>query len=580
VIAARPNRMLGRSKETLLALLAAVVLLAMLTAFATELANTQQHNIAGVRARVHERGVLAGALIDGLFATASANTTQYTRLYGGRSVSAATLDRQLQTNAYMAVLAQNGAVLARSRGLSAAAAASLRDDLSVRLVQSGSPYGLGNVKPGPGGGVVDFSVLFATPYGPRILLSGFHPQVLNVFLGGDLHKVPRVRGAVNYVIDGNGAVLASTSPAAAPGSRFHGPIPAGARRSYSRDAGGRYIDEVKLNGSDWRIVLDSPDGPLYASVSGLSKWVPWIIFAAFALVSALAFVLVGKVFSAAEQTRSANQRLNQVNRELEQSNAMLAERAAELARSNEELDQFASIASHDLQEPLRKVRTFTEQLAKLEGDSLSDKGHDYVRRANAAAERMQTLIEDLLRFSRVSTHVNPAAEVDLQQVVAESLDDLSPVIEEAGAQVHVGRLPIVVGEPLQMRQLMQNLISNAIKFRDPDRRPEVWIDCQTAGEELQLTVRDNGIGFEPRYAGRIFRVFERLHGRTEYPGTGIGLALCRKIVERHGGSIVAAGRPGEGATFTVTLPRTRAGVAHLATSASAERRPALEEAHV
>jgi light-regulated signal transduction histidine kinase (bacteriophytochrome) len=215
---------------------------------------------------------------------------------------------------------------------------------------------------------------------------------------------------------------------------------------------------------------------------------------------------------------------------------------------------FASIASHDLQEPLRKIRTFTQQVAVSEAEHLSEKGRDYMQRTNSAAERMQKLIEDLLRFSRVATHGRPFAPVDLAAVTSEVLNDLEAQVERSGAVVKVGALPTISADALQIRQLMQNLISNAIKFRRPGVVPEVSIDAEIVASDVRITVRDNGIGFEDRYSRRIFRVFERLHGRNEYPGTGIGLALCRKIAERHGGTVVAESELGVGSTFTVTLP--------------------------
>jgi light-regulated signal transduction histidine kinase (bacteriophytochrome) len=229
----------------------------------------------------------------------------------------------------------------------------------------------------------------------------------------------------------------------------------------------------------------------------------------------------------------------------------------ELQRSNRELEQFASVASHDLQEPLRKVRTFTQQLTVMEAQNLSEKGQDYLRRAESAAERMQRLVEDLLRFSRVATDARPFSRVDLAEVVAGVLDDLSHEIDRVGAVVRVEDLPTVGGDPLQLRQLVQNLVSNALKFRREGVAPEVTIAAEVGDGVVTLTVADNGIGFEPQYGERIFRVFERLHGRSAYPGTGIGLALCRKIAERHGGSIRAEGRPGEGARFVVVLPADR-----------------------
>jgi signal transduction histidine kinase len=542
-----------RRKDAWATLLAALVLLGLITAFAIELANTQAKDQQDVRARVHQRGELAAALINALFGTVTQNTATDNHLYGGPTVSAATLDKRVQNNAYLAVLTPSGTVLAHSKGFTNADQSALLSDSAWTLVKSGHPYGLGNVVAGPGGGVINFTVAFPTSSGTRILDTGFLPLTLNVFLGGDVKEIPGVRGEVNYVIDGNGMLLATSSKTAASG-KFAGPHPTRPVLDFAVNKNGHYYDEVRLTNSTWRIVLDSPDGPLYASVSGLNKWLPWLIFGAFAVVAIIAFGLVGRVLSAVGETRVANEQLAVVNKELESTNEALAQRAAELARSNEELDQFASIASHDLQEPLRKIRTFTQELTRIESDSLSDKGRDYLSRANAAAERMQTLIEDLLRFSRVATAARPFTAVDLEQEVNEALEDLSDLVQRSGAVVHLGTLPTITADPLQMRQLIQNLISNAIKFQKPGGTPEVWIDSVRDGNDIQLSVRDNGIGFDPRYTTRIFRVFERLHGRNEYTGTGIGLALCRKIAERHGGTITANSQPDVGSTFTVTLP--------------------------
>jgi signal transduction histidine kinase len=251
-----------------------------------------------------------------------------------------------------------------------------------------------------------------------------------------------------------------------------------------------------------------------------------------------------------DRGRAAEQRLNDE----------LAARAAELERSNMELDQFASIASHDLQEPLRKVRTFTERVAVTEAEQLSEHGRDYLERANSAAARMQRLIEDLLTYSRVATHGRSFAAVDLAQLATEVLEDLETAVERVGATVLVGALPTIYADELQMRQLIQNLLANALKFHRDGATPEVSIAGVVHNGTAEITVRDNGIGFDPQYSDRIFRVFERLHGRSEYDGTGIGLALCRKIAERHGGTVVADGVPNAGATFTVAIPvaqRTR-----------------------
>lgn len=241
--------------------------------------------------------------------------------------------------------------------------------------------------------------------------------------------------------------------------------------------------------------------------------------------------------------------------------------AAQLERSNAELANFASVASHDLQEPLRKIQAFGDRLKVKCSEQLGEQGRDYLSRMQNAAERMQVLIQDLLKLSRVTSRAQPFESCDLNQILVGVLTDLEVAIENQQAVVAVSPLPTIDCDPLQLRQLFQNLISNALKFHTPDAKPLVEITCRTfdaadnalpgakAGEPVcEITVRDHGIGFEQKFADQIFVVFQRLHNRTEYEGTGIGLAVCRKITDRHGGRIVAHSSPGDGATFIVTLP--------------------------
>ncbi len=228
--------------------------------------------------------------------------------------------------------------------------------------------------------------------------------------------------------------------------------------------------------------------------------------------------------------------------------------ARELRRSNAELEQFAYVASHDLQEPLRKIQAFGDLLGTKHGAALPEEGRGYVGKMKASAGRMSRLIDDLLSFSRVTTHAKPFTRVNLADTVREVVDDLELRAEKVGGRIEVGELPEVEGDAVQMRQLFQNLIGNALKFHRPDVPPVVRVSAEHGAGGWTIAVADNGIGFEDRHAARIFQVFQRLHGRDEYEGTGVGLAICRKIVDRHGGTITAHGRPGEGATFVVTLP--------------------------
>jgi PAS domain S-box-containing protein len=275
-----------------------------------------------------------------------------------------------------------------------------------------------------------------------------------------------------------------------------------------------------------------------------------------------------------EELATMNEELTSVNAEFISMNEKLAEVNRNLTRSNENLEQFAYIASHDLQEPLRKIQQFGDLLktryASTTGDELA-----YLERMQGAANRMSILIKDLLTFSRISTRQVTTEPVMLRQVIADTLDNVSVAIDETNARIDVAELPIVPGDASQLRQLFQNLISNALKFRRTDGSgksiaPHIRVQASAlrVGElpvslnptrhatvYYRIDITDNGIGFDEKYVDRIFQVFQRLHGRNEFAGTGVGLAICQKVAANHGGAITATSRPGEGATFSVYLPR-------------------------
>jgi len=236
--------------------------------------------------------------------------------------------------------------------------------------------------------------------------------------------------------------------------------------------------------------------------------------------------------------------------------ADLDAQAVELRRSNAELEQFAYVASHDLQEPLRKIATFCQLLAKRYGEVLDDRGAQYIHFAVDGATRMQVLINDLLSYSRVGRLYDARRPVDLELKLDKALQNLGVTIEESGAVIErPEHLPEIIGDPTLLAMLWQNLIGNAIKFRHPDRPPVIRIECeQTEAQEWAFSVTDNGIGVEPEFADKIFIIFQRLHSREAYSGTGIGLAMCKKIVENHGGHIrLDTSHAGEGARICFTL---------------------------
>ncbi|MEK7855044.1 MAG: ATP-binding protein, partial [Acidobacteriota bacterium] len=247
--------------------------------------------------------------------------------------------------------------------------------------------------------------------------------------------------------------------------------------------------------------------------------------------------------------------LNELEEKVKARTKELKKSNRQLEKSNNDLEQFAYIASHDLQEPLRKIQAFGDRLTTKHGPQLNDEARDYLSRMQGAAGRMYTLINDLLSFSRVTTKAQPFVPTGLNKIVREVLGDLEVRLQETEGRVDVEDLPTIDADGLQMRQLFQNLIGNALKFHRPAVAPVIKIKGEKADPEMfVLTVTDNGIGFDEKYLDRIFTPFQRLHGRNEYDGTGIGLAVCRKIVERHGGTLTARSTPGEGSTFIATLP--------------------------
>jgi PAS domain S-box-containing protein len=242
--------------------------------------------------------------------------------------------------------------------------------------------------------------------------------------------------------------------------------------------------------------------------------------------------------------------------ERKQTEDALKRSAADLAHSNAELEQFAYVASHDLQEPLRAVSGCMQLLQQRYQGQLDARADELITHAVDGSSRMQTLIRDLLAYARVSTRGRDLEPIDSETVLKEALSNLATVLQESGAVVTHGALPTVAADPTQLLQVFQNLVGNAIKYRG-ERPPEVHIDVEHRAGEWQFTMRDNGIGIDPQYFERIFGIFQRLHTRREYPGTGIGLALCKKIIERHGGRIWVASQPKVSSTFCFTIPDGR-----------------------
>ncbi len=539
---------------------AALVVAIALVVLGVSLHATQTRARETLTSRFQDRAQVVSALIQAEVASVPSSAAA-TPAYTSPTVNDTSLDRAAAQNhlAFATILDRAGTVIAHSRTMTAADLSQALRSPAFARVRAGAPVSLSDVLSGStrATAVIDLIVPLQTQAGPRILVGGLPAPVLGALFGTYLQRIPHSVGAA-YVLDSHGAMIADAAPPpAVPGAAVTRLPLTGLNHSRSGPYGhGGYYVSAAIPGSTWRVLLTSTQAALFSSVSGARKWLPWAIYIAFGLVALGFLVLLRRLLASGAALSRANAELATGNARLQSTNELLRQ-AAELSRSNAELEQFASIASHDLQEPLRKVQTFAAQLNAKESENLSEQGQDFLRRMSDAAGRMRTLIDDLLMFSRVSTQGHPFTPVNLGHVISQVLVDLEVSIEESRALVTVGLMPTIEADPLQMRQLFQNLLGNALKFRRPEVTPELRVEAQVVDHVAQLTVRDNGIGFDEQYATRIFRAFERLHGTRAYPGTGIGLALCRKIVERHHGAITAASEIDHGATFTVRLPVTQ-----------------------
>jgi signal transduction histidine kinase len=540
---------------------AALVLAIALVVLGVSLHATQTRARETLISRFQDRAQIVSALIQAEVASVPSSAAA-TPAYTAAKVDEQTLDRAATQShlAFATILARNGAVIGHSRTMTAADLSQALTSPAFARVRAGAPVSLSDVLSGGtrGTSVVDLVVPLRTQAGPRILVAGLPAPVLGVLFDTYLQRIPHTVGAA-YVIDSRGAMIADAAPpSASPGAAVTQLPLTGLDHSHSGPYGhGGYFVSAAVPGSTWRVVLTSTRSSLFSSVNGARKWLPWAIFIALGVLALGFLALLRRLLASGAALSRANAELETSNARLQSTNELLRH-AAELSRSNAELEQFASIASHDLQEPLRKVQTFAAQLNAKESENLSEQGRDFLRRMSDAAARMRNLIDDLLVFSRVSTQGHPFTAVNLGHVISQVLVDLEVSIEESRAVVRVGLMPTIEADPLQMRQLFQNLLGNALKFRRSDVTPELRVEAEVVDRHIaQVTVSDNGIGFDGQYATRIFRAFERLHGARAYPGTGIGLALCRKIVERHHGTITATGEIDHGSTFTIRLPVTQ-----------------------
>ena len=549
-----------RRRTTLLATTFLLLVGVALGVGAWQLARAQSGDRADLREAYAGRATVASSLVDALFRVAFQQTIpRNSERFGGR-VDPEALDAQAaQSQAlYLAVLRLDG----RPIGVSGATPGPVRRGAAgrERFVREAATakilYALSDITTGPKGvPAIGSAIRFPGRGGERLLLTVSPLETFRSFLAGSLKPLTPVGGGDAYVLDGANEVIAAVS-AGRPRKPDPELIAESARHregTYRHAAGERYFASSPLPGSHWRIVLSAPTKELYAPVSGTSRWLPWVVFA----LCALSLLAIAELM---RRSMLARERLDATNRELGQSEAHLRQQAGELQRSNTDLqrsnadlEQFAYVASHDLSAPLRAVAGFSQLLSARYKGKLDSSADEFIHHMQEGVDRMQRIIDDLLAYSRVERTGLTTESVDLERVLADVLHALDPELRERGAIVTHDPLPTVRGERGQLGQVLQNLIANGVKFTAPGAPPRVHVGAERQGSRWRIEVRDNGIGIAPEHADRIFKMFQRLHGPEEYAGTGIGLAIVKKIVDRHGGELSVRAAEGGGSVFSFTL---------------------------
>ena len=525
------------------------------------LATSQANDREQLRERYAIAADIAGDTINSLFdAAIGPALPRYAEQFGGE-VTTEQLDAYIEQTQglWSAVLEPDGTVIAESTGTPDQPGAPILDSFDEDTF-----FVLGDIEGSGKEQFIQTGVLF--PIGEeesRVLASGSDLEVIGPFLAGSVSTLTRFGGDA-YVLDGNGEILGAVSadnPEQAPP-----PDPELVEKAKTQEEGfyegangERFFAARPVTGTDWHVATSVSTTELYEPASGVSRWLPWVVLG----ILALALVMIGVLVRRAVD---AGARLAVVNSQLESSQDRLRDRAielqssnAELQRSNAELEQFAYVASHDLSAPLRAVAGFSQLLGVRYKGRLDSDADEFIGHMQDGVERMQRIIDDLLAYSRVGRGGLRAEPVDLDAILDEVLHSLGPEIEERGAVVTRDELGTAYGEAGQLSQVIQNLVANGMKFTAEGVRPEVHVSAVREGGRVKVSVRDNGIGIEPSHAEQIFKMFQRLHSAEEFEGTGIGLAIAKKIVERHEGTIVIAPAPGGGTVFTFDVPAAGGG---------------------
>jgi len=553
--ASAARRLLG--PRPLFMTIAALCVLAVVAVLAQLVWSSQNASRTSAQQRFASGAVVRGQLTASLLSTSSGSLRAAAAKV---ATTPAALDRFAASShlTYAAILSGSGDVLATSSGASPALTRRLAARPGfVRQALSGRTW-LSDVQPAAKGGAptLGWAIPFRSASGRRVLVEGVPTATLTPFLTSFLSQGSTGRGV--YVIDSQRRLIAASKSAPLTDSGGLPATLAGSADITSNTIGSRFVAAAGIGGTGWQIVVTQPTSALYPGITGSRSWLLWAVVGLVAIVGIISLIPLRRSQMRAAQLAAAHAELSALNASLEAKvteRTELAERRAHaLARSNAELEQFASVAAHDLQEPLRKIRMYCERLQRRRDEIPEEAGEDVVR-MEAAAGRMQNLISDLLDLARVNSRGRELLPIDLGEVTREVTVDLEARIDDVGATIEIGDLPIVLGDRVQLRQIVQNLLSNALKFHRAGVPLHVRVTSEvTDNGRCVVAVEDNGIGFDEKYSERIFGTFQRLHGRSEYEGTGIGLSIARKIAWRHDGDITVSAVEGEGATFRLALP--------------------------
>jgi signal transduction histidine kinase len=534
--------------------LGGVLVAILLGVFALVLANSQATSRHEAEQRFGAQATIAAGLTKAIFSATEAPQVQAAaRSFGGARIDLSALAALGKGTglAYAYVAGPRGQVLAASAGMPASAAGGA-GAMAVARALGGQPW-FSNLFRGPRGQyLLEQAIPFPTAHGERVEVLGYPVGLLSKFLGNYLLNALPDQTSHGYVVDGAGRVLAGSVSAASTGAQLSSQFAAAVRSRpaggsiegrYSAQNGGAqtYYVAAPIGGSAWRVAITEPSSALYPADVGSQWWVIWAVFVAFALASLGCLLLLRRSLKTAGELVAQAHEVEVVNAELEASNA--------------ELSAFSYSVSHDLRAPLRAIDGFSRIVIEDTERTLTESQRRYLGLVRDNTRAMGDLIDDLLAFSRLASQPVTREPVDTALLVDEIERELAAAESGRTIEFANGDLPVVAADTALVRQVLANLVGNAVKYSRARTPSRISVGAEQRDGELVFSVADNGVGFDMRYAEKLFQVFQRLHRAEDYEGTGVGLAIVQRIVARHGGRIWAQSAPDQGATFHFTLER-------------------------